>query len=109
MSNPSGGSGEWYVERVGFPQTSDAKETRRAMRGKLYEVLKHYGYDRPKGLGKQWICCPFHDDRHASAGVDWTTNYFTCFACEAKGTALDLVMMKEGVDLDGAVSFIDAL
>lgn len=78
-------------------------------RERLYDVMVHYGYEKPKGFGKQWIRCPFHDDRHASAAVDWVSNYFTCFACDMKGTALDLVMEKEGVDLDGAVSFIAAL
>lgn len=78
-------------------------------RKKLYEVLKHYGYSEPKGVGKQWIKCPFHDDRHASAAVDWNTNYFTCFACEVKGTALDLVRLREGLSLDEAVKRVELL
>ena len=77
------------------------------MRKKLFQVLKHYGYSEPKGVGKQWIKCPFHHDTHASAGVDWDTNYFTCFACEMKGTAIDLVMKKEGVGVDDATRRIE--
>lgn len=109
MSNRSDES-DWFVEKVGYPEPkASAKETHKAMREKLYEVLVHYGYTKPKGIGKQWVQCCFHDDRHASAGVDWSTNYFTCFACEVKGTAIDIVMQQEEVDLDGAVSFIAAL
>ncbi len=110
MSSRSGDGSEWWVERSGFPEPSaDQKGKLKMARKKLYQVLKHYGYSAPKGVGKQWIQCPFHGDRHASAGVDWSTNYFTCFACEAKGTALDLVMYKEGVDLNGAAKFVEGL
>lgn len=112
MSNQNGDGGEkWYDERIGFPEKTDTgiRERHKLARGKLYEVLHHYGYTQPKGVGKQWVQCPFHGDAHASAGVDWGTNFFTCFACEMKGTAIDLVMKKEGVDLDGATRFIELL
>lgn len=78
-------------------------------RRKLYEVLVHYGYSEPKGIGRQWVKCPFHADRHASAAVDWGSNYFTCFACEVKGTALDIVMEREGVGLDEATRRIEGM
>lgn len=112
MLSRRGGSGdEWYVEHLGEQplEGPSRKESRMEARGKLYEVMVHYGYEKPKGIGRQWVRCPFHDDRHASGGVDWSTNFFTCFACEVKGTAIDIVMQQEGVDLDGAVSFIAAL
>lgn len=110
MSSRRGGSGEeWYVEHLGEPEASPQRISAREMRGKLYEVLVSYGYSQPKGFGKQWVRCPFHSDTHASAAVDWNTNYFTCFACEVHGTAIDIVMQQEGVDLDGAVRFIAAL
>ena len=108
MSSRGGGNDEWWwVENVGQPDEAPVKEQRKVARGKLYQVLKHYGYPDKKGFGKQWVKCPFHDDRHASAAVDWDTNYFTCFACEAKGTAIDLVMQKEGCNLDDAVRRIE--
>lgn len=113
MSNRRGGSGEeWYVEHLGGSPdetVTDVRERFKMARRKLYEVLVSYGYSQPKGFGKQWVRCPFHSDTHASAAVDWNTNYFTCFACEVHGTAIDIVMQQEGVDLDGAVSFIAAL
>lgn len=108
----SGRDDEWYIEHLGEPpekMVTSGRERHKMAREKLYEVMVHYGYDANKAIGKQWIRCPFHDDRHASAAVDWSTNYFTCFACDMKGTALDIVMKKEGVNLDGAVSFVASL
>jgi len=107
LSRPNGGNGEWWVEKSGFPDEAPKKEKQKAARAKLYEVLSHYGYKVKKGVGKQWIQCPFHGDAHASAAVDWSTNFFTCFACDMKGTAIDLVMQKEGCGLDDAVRRIE--
>ncbi len=100
---------EWWVDARGYEKELDAKDRRKMARKKLYEVLKHYGYPEKKGFGKQWIKCPFHDDRRASAAVDWNSNYFTCFACEMKGTAVDLVSQREGLSLDDATRRVELL
>lgn len=34
--------------------------------------------------------CPFHDDHHPS--LSFKDNRFTCFACGARGSVIDLVM-----------------
>lgn len=109
MSSRGGGSEEWWIEGRGYEKEVDGRTRRKMARKKLYQVLKLYGYPEKKGLGKQWIKCPFHDDRNPSAAVDWTTNYFTCFGCDMKGTAVDLVMAKEGCGLDDAVRRVELL
>lgn len=78
-------------------------------KNKLFEVLRHYGYKGKKGVGRQSILCPFHDDRHPSGSANWETGRFLCFACDYRGNALDLVMQKEGCDLDDAVRRVELL
>ena len=110
MSNLDDVDGEeWWIEAVGYQKEISPKVRAKAVRRKLYEVLKLYGYNKPKGFGKEWLRCPFHDDRKASAAVDWTSNYFTCFTCEMSGSAIDLVMKKEGVTRDEAIQRIESL
>lgn len=108
MSNRKRGddANEWWVEARGYEREIDHTLKVRQAKRKLYEVLKHYGYAKAKGVGKQWVRCPFHDDRHASAGVDWDSGFFTCFACEYRGTAVDLVQRREGVDREYAIERI---
>src|SRR5689334_1952458 len=84
--------------------------TRRRIRSErenppITPVLEFYG-----AVGVQedrhWhkVRCPFHDDRTASASVDTIENVYKCFACDYKGSALNLIMMKEGLDYAGATN-----
>lgn len=41
--------------------------------------------------------CPFHDDSHASAAINYDDNCFVCHACGAKGDTIKFVQLKEGV------------
>ena len=49
------------------------------------EVAEGYGL---KILDKGMACCPFHDGRHPSMKID---SGFYCFACGAKGDAINYV------------------
>ena len=46
--------------------------------------------------------CPFHDDHHASLTFNTRTNTYRCFACDAHGGTIDLVMNRMHKD------FLDA-
>lgn len=54
------------------------------------------------GRGWQMVKCPFHDDKHASMGVNREHGGFKCHACGASGDAVGFYMQWH------SVSFIDA-
>ena len=46
-------------------------------------------------VGRNWMaCCPFHDDKHPSMKIN--QNYY-CFACGAKGDAVNYVAVLFGL------------
>ena len=60
------------------------------------EVLRHYGGKPPRRTnGWRKMRCCFHDDSHASASVNFDTEYFICFACDMKGDGINLIKEKE--------------
>lgn len=59
--------------------------------------------------GKQKVLCPFHGDKTPSAQIDFTNNRFRCFACEASGDALDLLVTQEGLSLSAAIERAESL
>ena len=54
------------------------------------------------GQGWQMVKCPFHDDKHASMGVNREHGGYKCHACGASGDAIGFYMQWH------SVSFIDA-
>lgn len=76
----------------------------------ITKVLEHYGCssvpDRP---GWNKIKCPFHDDSHASAGVNTTENVFVCHGCGIKGDTYKIIMEKEGVSFREANKFAEGI
>jgi uncharacterized protein (DUF927 family) len=52
----------------------------------------------------QHVKCLFHEpDTEPSFGVNLQTGAFVCFGCDAKGgSIIDFVMLRDGLDLDGA-------
>jgi hypothetical protein len=48
--------------------------------------------------------CPFHDDQHASFGVNREGNYWNCFAGCGGGTIIDFWMKWKGIEFSQAVS-----
>ena len=55
------------------------------------EVAEFYGLKvGRKGLA----CCPFHDDKHPSMKID---RFYYCFACGAKGDAINYVADRYGL------------
>ncbi|WP_169393401.1 MULTISPECIES: CHC2 zinc finger domain-containing protein [Psychrobacter] len=54
------------------------------------------------GCGWQMVKCPFHDDNHASMGVNHEHGGYKCHACGASGDAIGFYMQWHNA------SFIDA-
>lgn len=69
------------------------------------ELLPHpedyYGYQaaldkyKPKANGKATACCPFHDDKHPSLGINLETGAYRCYSCgEGGGDVLAFHMSR---------------
>ena len=54
------------------------------------------------------MLCPFHDDHNASLHLydDDEGGHYHCFVCGAHGTAVDYLMMVEGLDRDAALEML---
>lgn len=64
----------------------------------LERVLYYYGFiDLNEVETKIKMICPFHDDLNPSMIVDFIKQFFYCFGCGTKGTALDFVMLMENI------------
>lgn len=73
----------------------------------LAAAFEHYGIRFPSSRGK--ILCPAHNEDRPSAVVDMVTGKWRCFACHAKGDALDLIQLKEGVSFSEATTIAEGL
>jgi Toprim domain/CHC2 zinc finger len=60
----------------------------------------------PEWTGK--VLCPFHDDHNASLHLydDDEGGHYHCFVCGAHGTAVDYLMMVEGLDRNAALEML---
>lgn len=66
-----------------------------AFYGRYGIVIKHANWQMAK--------CPFHDDTHASMGVNGTHGGFICHACGAKGNMIGFYMQYHNTDFKGAM------
>lgn len=72
------------------------------------KVLEYYGaIDPPEGPYWRPMKCPFHEDGTASAGSNGSG--FICHACGVSGSAISLLMQREGVDFDSAVQLAEEI
>ena len=74
----------------------------------IEEYLTYIGAAVP-AMGSGWrkMKCPFHDDSHASAAVNYDINAFICHGCGVKGDTYSLIMYKEGGDYREAIKFFN--
>src|ERR1019366_1715103 len=72
-------------------------------------VISHYGADVYRTSGQGPIKCPFHDDKHASAGIDFSNNLFNCFTCGVKGNSLQIIAQREGVNIGKAALIAEGI
>jgi DNA primase len=76
----------------------------------IKDVLLYYKGKVPRdGFGWKKMKCCFHDDSHASGQVNFSDEYYMCFACGIKGDAIDLIKYKEGLDYAKAVEFAETI
>jgi DNA primase len=61
--------------------------------------LESKGLHKVRPIGENVMaCCPFHDERSPSFGVNSYTGVYNCFGCGAKGSIGHLVKVLEGHD-----------
>lgn len=76
----------------------------------IVAYLEYIGASLPSvGHGWRKIKCPFHDDGHASAGINFDDQRFKCHGCGVGGDVYDLIMYKEGGNYREAVQFAEAI
>lgn len=74
------------------------------------DYLRYIGAAVPaEGHGWRKIKCPFHNDSHASAGINFEDNKFKCHACGVGGDVYDLIMHKEGGTYREAIEFAQTI
>jgi hypothetical protein len=72
--------------------------------------LEYVGAAVPaRGSGWRKIKCPFHPDKHASAGINFDENRFKCHGCGVGGDVYDLIMQREGGNYREAVKFAETI
>ena len=61
-----------------------------------------------KQRGREWEgCCPFHNEKTPSFGVNDAKGHYHCFGCGAGGDVLRFVMESEGLGFLDAVRWLD--
>ena len=72
--------------------------------------LEYVGATVPAvGYGWRKIKCPFHEDGHASAGINFDEQRFKCHGCGVGGDVYDLIMYKEGGNYSEALKFAETI
>ncbi|MFC1707875.1 CHC2 zinc finger domain-containing protein [Planctomycetota bacterium] len=70
----------------------------------LVALFGSYGVELSKnGKGYSGVC-PFHDDQTPSLSVSPEKRVWHCFGCDQSGSAIDLVMLQEGISAEEACS-----
>lgn len=60
-----------------------------------------------KHVGRRWIaCCPFHEEKTASFGIDDNRDHYKCFGCGASGDAITFVSEMDGVSVGQAIRYL---
>ena len=73
-------------------------------------VLEWYGWSvPPERSGNVPVKCMEHDDRQASASINFRKNLVKCHACGFSGDALQVIRTKEGCDFGTALSLAQTI
>ena len=76
----------------------------------IAEYLAYLGAALPQqGHGWRKIKCPFHQDSHASAGINFDEQRFKCHGCGVSGDVYDLIMEREGGTYIEAIKFAESI
>lgn len=68
----------------------------------IVDVIQNYINVNKKGQN-YWALCPFHGDKNPSLSISPSKHIFKCFVCNAKGNAINFVMLFK------KCTFIEAL
>lgn len=76
----------------------------------IEDVLRHFGWDGHGRAGGRGVAirCPIHGERHPSGVVYSHLNAYRCYACDARGNSVTLVMQQLGLDASGACDWLSA-
>jgi hypothetical protein len=81
---------EELIEPRAEPELT-AKPTPSARNERLWELIKPHLHQLSQKANQEFACiCPYHEDHKPSLALNLEKGIFYCFACEAKGTLLDL-------------------
>ena len=75
----------------------------------LPEIIQSYGIEVKRHGDGYMAKCPFHDDGHASAGINFDEGRFKCHGCGVSGDVYDLIIEKEGGTYREAIKFAQAI
>ena len=76
----------------------------------IEDYLKYKGVNTPaRRSGWVKMKCPWHDDRNASAAVNYDANRFKCHACGTAGDIYDLIQLDRGGTLSEAIEFASTI
>jgi DNA primase len=71
-------------------------------------IVSHYGGEVRQGRAASVKCC-IHDDSRRSAVINTYDNLYFCHTCGKGGSAIDVIMEKEGLGYKDAVSRADEI
>ena len=74
----------------------------------IEEIVRFYGGEVKQGRNVSVRCC-IHDDSRRSAVIDTYNNLYFCHTCGKGGSALDVIMEKEGIGFKDAVERADEI
>lgn len=69
----------------------------RARQVSAADVARQAGIELKRRGGREWACCPFHQEKTASCLFD-PSGRFYCFGCMADGDSIDFYSRLHGVD-----------
>lgn len=76
----------------------------------IEDYLRYKGVDTPaRRSGWVKMKCPWHDDRTASAAVNYDIGRFKCHACGTAGDIYDLIRLDKGGTLSEAIDFASTI
>jgi len=76
----------------------------------IEDFLNHINAQVPaRGHGWRKMKCPFHEDRNASAAVNFDLNRFKCHGCDVAGDTYDLIRRERGGTLSEAIEFASSI
>ena len=81
-----------------------------AAKHSIVDYLHYIGATVPaEGSGWRKIKCPFHEDKHASAGINFDEGRFKCHGCGVGGDVYDLIIEKQGGTYREAIKFAQTI